>query len=80
MFCNSDIGDTEMMNLVKDRLLRSATSTCLQTAASVLDFMWTHVEEAEETLDCSIILVDPLLHRSVIFLLFWPFSISLSEK
>lgn len=85
IFCNSDsansdIGHAEMMNVEKDRLARSATSTCLETAASVPDFMRTHVEEAEETWDCSIILVDPLLHRSVIFLLFWPFSISLSEK
>jgi len=49
----------EMMNVEKDRLARSATSTCLETAASVPDFMRTHVEEAEETWDCSIILVYP---------------------
>lgn len=56
IFCNSDsangdIGHAEMMNVEKDRLVRSATSTCLETAASVPDFMRTHVEEGEETWD-----------------------------
>ena len=58
-------GDIEKMNGPKHIMLRNATSTCSETSASVPGFLRTHVEE--ETMKSSIILVDPLLHRFVIF-------------
>lgn len=65
-------------------MLRNATSTCSSTSASVPGFLQIHVEW--ETIKCSIILVDPLLHifLTVVFsLAFFQislFSISLCER